>query len=50
MIKMPGDRLEKKLIDDIICELNTVTPKPKLRDKFKIACRFILNKFKKTKR
>lgn len=47
---MPGENLEKKIIDDIIRELNTEPPKPKLKDKFKVAYRFILNKLKKTKR
>ena len=48
MIQMPGDNLEKKLIDDLINE--SKIKQSKLSDKFKIACRFILNKFKKTKR
>lgn len=48
MIQMPGDNLEKKLIDDLINE--SKIKQSKLRDKFKVAYRFILNKFKKTKR
>ena len=47
---MPGDRLKKKLIDDIICELKTDTPKKKLSDKYKVAYRFIINILKKPKR
>lgn len=47
---MPGDRLEKKLIDDIIRELNADPPKPKLRDKFKMTYQLLINKFKTLKR
>ena len=36
MIKMPGDRLEKKRIEEIQNVFNIDPPRPKLRDKFKM--------------
>lgn len=50
MIQMPGDNLEKKLIDDLINESKIKQSKPKLRDKFKMACQLLINKFKTAKR
>jgi hypothetical protein len=50
MIKMPGDRLEKKRIEEIQNVFNIDPPRPKLRDKFKMAYQFLIKIFNTPKR
>jgi hypothetical protein len=49
MIKMPGDRLEKKRIEDINLTFEIDPPQPKLKDRIKSAFQSFINKFKTPK-
>lgn len=47
---MPGDRLEKKRIEEMQNVFDMNPPKPKLRDKFRMAYQFLIKIFNTPKR